>query len=237
MKPKNELRTFCESCDQKYCQVIKHVLTRWLSLELAIERCLKQFPSLKSYFLSNSETQARFNRLYEAFEDPMAEIHLLFMQSTLPIHTNANKFLQREEPMIYLLRPHLLSLFKKLLSKFVESRIIAAAVGKDIHLVDFKSNQLEKEKLLIGFTTRQLLRRLHEDGSITQQQLSKFYTSVRAFFVQTVEYLLQWCPFSDELVKHATWIDFIQHLSSSFTSVQFFVGTYSEILNDMDIVS
>ena len=56
--------------------------------------------------------------------------------------------------MIYLLRPHLLSLFKKLLSKFVEPRIIAAAVGKNIHLVDFKSNQLENEKLVIGFTTR-----------------------------------------------------------------------------------
>ena len=157
------------------------------------------------------------------------------MLSTLPIFTNANKFLQREEPMIYLLRPHLLSLFKKLLSKFVEPRIIAAAVGKDIHLVDFKSNQLENEKLVIGFTTHQLLRRLHEDGSITQQHLSKFYTFVRAFFVQTAEYLLQWCPFSDELIKHATWIDFSQRLSSSFTSVEFFVGTYSENLNDMDM--
>ena len=184
-KRKNQLRTFCEFCDQEYRQVIKHVSTRWLSLELAIERCLKQFPSLKSYFLSNSETQARFNRLYEAFDDPMTEIHLLFMQNTLPIFTNANNFLQREEPMIYLLRPHLLSLFKKLLSKFVEPRIIAAAVGKDIHLVNFKSNQLEKEKLVIGFTTHQLLHRLHEDSRVTQQQLSKFYTSERAIFVQT----------------------------------------------------
>ena len=66
----------------------------------------------------------------------MTEIHLLFMQSTLRIFTIANNFLQRGEQMIYLLRPHLLSLFKKLLSKFVEPRIIAAAVGKDIHLVD-----------------------------------------------------------------------------------------------------
>ena len=61
------------------------------------------------------------------------------------------------------------------------------------------------------------------------------YTSVRAFFVQTAKYLLQWCPFSDELIKRATWIDFRQRLSLSFTSVEFFVGTYSEILNDTDM--
>lgn len=150
-KRKNELRSFCDFCDQQYRKVIKHVSTRWLSLEIAIERCLKQYPSLKSYFLSNNEPQARFNRLHVAFEDPMTELHLLFFQSVLPIFTNANKFLQREEPLIYLLRSHLMSLFKKLLSKFVEPRTIAAA-GDDVHLVDFESNQLGNEKLVIGFS-------------------------------------------------------------------------------------
>ena len=189
-KRKNELRSFCDFCDQQYRSVIKHVSTRWLSLEIAIERCLKQFPSLKSYFLSNSESQARFNRLHVAFDDPMTELHLLFFQSVLPIFMNANKFLQREEPLIYLLRPHLMSLFKKLLSKFVEPRIIAAAGSDRVHLVDFESNQLGDDKLVIGFTCRQLLRRSLEDGSITNQQVSKFYLSVRAFFIVTAKALV-----------------------------------------------
>ena len=100
-KRKNELRSFCEFCDQDYRNIIKYVSTRWLSLEIAIERCLKQFPSLKSYFLSNSENQARFTRLCTAFGDPMTEVHLLFFQSILSIFTRANKFLQREEPLIH----------------------------------------------------------------------------------------------------------------------------------------
>lgn len=155
----------------------------------------------------------------------MTELHLLFMQSVSPIFTNANKFLQREEPLIHLLRPHLMSLFKKLLCKFVKPRIITAA-GNDVHLADFHGpNQLENERIVIGFTTRQLLRCLHEDGSITDNQVSKFYSSVRAFLVQTAEYLLQWCPFSDELIEHATRIDFNQCLDSSFTSVEYFVGS------------
>ena len=41
------LRSYCEFCDQQYRSVIKHVSTRWLSLEIAIERSLKQYPSLR----------------------------------------------------------------------------------------------------------------------------------------------------------------------------------------------
>ena len=42
---KNELKSYCQFCDQEYRKVIKHVSTWWLSLQLAVERSLKQFPS------------------------------------------------------------------------------------------------------------------------------------------------------------------------------------------------
>ena len=112
-KRKNCLRSYCDFCDQEYRSMIKSISTRWLSLELAINRCLKQYPSLKSYFLSEDETAARFLRLKKLFEDPMTEIYLLFFQSILPTLNCANKFLQREEPLIHLLQPQLLSLVKK----------------------------------------------------------------------------------------------------------------------------
>lgn len=63
MKWKNGLLSYCIFCDQEYRSIIKHVSTRWLSLEIAIERSSKQFPSLRSYFLSENETPARFKRL------------------------------------------------------------------------------------------------------------------------------------------------------------------------------
>lgn len=209
--------------------------TRWLSLEIVIERALKQFPSLRSYFLSTDEPQARFQRLNKAFNDPITEVHLLFLQSTLPAFTHANKFLQREEPLIHLLRPHLLSLFRKLASKFIKPRIIISC--QPLISVDFKSreNQLDDDDLVIGFMTRQLLRRLLDSGDISSSQASNFHLSVREFFVHTTAYLLKWAPFSDELIKHATWIDYNQRLDSSFTSVEFFVGKYPLILKDIDL--
>jgi len=47
-KQKNGLQSYCMFCDQEYCKVMKHVSTRWLSLEIAVEHSLKQFHSLAS---------------------------------------------------------------------------------------------------------------------------------------------------------------------------------------------
>ena len=46
------LGDYCTFCDVDYRQVVKHVNTRWLSLERAVGCVLQQFDALKSYFLS-----------------------------------------------------------------------------------------------------------------------------------------------------------------------------------------
>ena len=112
-KRKNLMQEYCQFCDHSYRAIVKHVSTRWLSLEIAVERSLKQFQGLKSYFRSEQESQARFRRLQGNFENPMLEVYLLFYQSVLPALTNANKFLQREEPLIHVLNSQLKSLIKK----------------------------------------------------------------------------------------------------------------------------
>ena len=51
-KRKNELASYCTLCDVEVRKVLKHVSTRWLSLELVVSRILQQYPALRSYFLS-----------------------------------------------------------------------------------------------------------------------------------------------------------------------------------------
>lgn len=51
-KRKGVLADYYQFCDVEYRKILKHVSTRWLSLETAIDRCLRQYPGLKSYFLS-----------------------------------------------------------------------------------------------------------------------------------------------------------------------------------------
>ena len=39
-------------CNQNYNKILKYLNVRWLSLELTVDYSLKQYPSLKLYFLS-----------------------------------------------------------------------------------------------------------------------------------------------------------------------------------------
>ena len=112
-KRKNLMQEYCHFCDHSYRAIVKHVSTRWLSLELAIERSLKQFQGLSSYFRSEEESQARFRRLQEHFQNHILEVYLLFFQSVLPALTNANKFLQCEEPLIHALQSQLINKYSQ----------------------------------------------------------------------------------------------------------------------------
>ncbi len=193
-KRKNGLNEYCTFCDQEYRAMIKHGTTCWLSLEQAVERVLKQFESLKSYFRSENEVQPRFKRLHDLFEDPITEVYLLFFQSVLPCLTHTNhQFLQREEPLVHCLQPQLLSLYKKILEKFVKPSVFFENVDADkMTSIDFyiTSNQVPDKDLTIGFLTKQTVNRLHEMGDISDTQKKKLFSSARAFFMYVTEYLL-----------------------------------------------
>ena len=56
-KRKNEYAEFCSFCDVEYRRILKHVNTRWLSLELAITRTL-QFASAKKATLAYNQAHS-----------------------------------------------------------------------------------------------------------------------------------------------------------------------------------
>lgn len=126
-KRKNKLAEYAEFCDQDYRQIVKHVSTRWLSLEKSVARTLTQYASLKSYFLSEQESTARFKRLKNAFTDPMTEVYLMFFQSALQIFLQLNLFLQREEPLIGTMDQAMKRFLRLLACKFIAPVTVKAA--------------------------------------------------------------------------------------------------------------
>ena len=58
-KRKSALAEYYQFCDQSYAEVVRHVSVRWLSLEQCVNRELKKYISLKSYFQSEE-----FNSTY-----------------------------------------------------------------------------------------------------------------------------------------------------------------------------
>ncbi len=54
-KRKATLVEFCEFCDHEFRRILKHVNSRWLSLETANLRTLKMFIPLESYVKSTGK--------------------------------------------------------------------------------------------------------------------------------------------------------------------------------------
>ena len=62
-----------------------------------------------------------------------------------------------------------------------------------------------------------------------------YFTAAKAFLIRATDYLLKWCPLEDELLTHATRLDFENRLEKNFLSVQYFVLQYPEIFPDMNM--
>ena len=67
------------------------------------------------------------------------------------------------------------------------------------------------------------LRKLLEEGDISPLDKAKFYESVRAFYVQAMEYALKNLPISDCLLKNAGFLSFKSKDNATFSQVEYFV--------------
>ena len=121
---KSILKEYYKFCNSKCEEFIKYVSTRWLRLERCVDRESKNYARLQSYFLSEDLHNKRFKRLEESYKDPMMELYLLFFQSSIITFTKFNKFLQREEPLIYSIYDHMQTFMNKLASKLIKPNVI-----------------------------------------------------------------------------------------------------------------
>ena len=152
----------------------------------------------------------------------MSEVYLLFYQHVLPVFTRLNLLLQREHPTIFLIPTEIRSFLKKVFSKFVTVRAIKEA--QDVTEVDFTSiaNQLDDTNITIGIVTKQRLKKLLDDGDISERQERIFYKAVRSFFIDTASEALQKLPFSDEVLNHCKFVNFEVKDDCTFSSVEYF---------------
>lgn len=209
--------------------MIKHVNTRWLTLELAVGRCLLQFVSLKSYFLSEHCSRDRFKRLHRYFKNSVKEVYLLFYQAVLPTLPSSNKFLQREETFIHIFKPHLIHLLKDVMLKFVKPAEVQRAVRSDmLKNLEFEKIEIQSEddRVYIGNLTRRLLTKLVDNGDISSQQCKGFFNAVGEFYLSITRYLLKWCQLDEELVSCAYWLDFKNNAEHNFESAEYFVDRF-----------
>ena len=227
-KRKQSLEEFCVFCDTAFADMVKHVSTRWLSLESAVSRALQKYAALKSYFVSTDDSNSRFRRLQEHFEDPMTEVHLYFYQAVLQQFVNINKFMQLENPLIPILHDVLHNFLRKLCCRFLNVRRVKE-VGAE--LIDYNDDlaKVTNAGLDIGFATKIELNKLIEDGC-DMNKIARFYDGVRSFYEKALDYARSHLPLNDPLLKSARFLDFTQRESSELSQLEYFIDRYCSLL-------
>ena len=180
-------------------------------MSTCIERVLKLFPSLKSYFLSLNpevkkkvvELKTRKNRLINAFKHLLLNELLMFLDSTLPPLIQLNLLLQRVDPLIHILYDSLFSRTSLLLSRFVQPDLVRKYQRGEVSFDDIKNevmnddNILENERLFVGIFVRGKINTLFEDGTINARQVKNFYTACLEFHRTAFLYAINNFPLKD----------------------------------------
>ena len=187
-KHKEQLREFMEFNNNEVRKVIKYVSTRWLSLGKCLERTLKQWDSLESYFLSyfdlQDDTEAdgqtnRETRLVKAFKSPITRLYAMFVQSVIPVFDSFNTFLQSEEPLIHILLQSTIRLHRSLLTRFIRPQVISSSeelTHIDLDNPDFLRSD---DEIFIGAMSKQYAQ---DSDIIGTSQYKKFLKECKKFY-------------------------------------------------------
>ena len=160
----------------------------------------------------------------------MVEVYHLFFQAVLPTLTFPNKFLQREDPCIEAAHGQLNEFVRRLLGKFVQIDKIKAAKTVDKVNFEEESQQLKDGQLFIGFATRQLLKKLVDEGYTDERNRDQFYQAVRHFYQRIALEAISKLPLQDDTLIHARFVDFFQRENASIEDEEFFLRNYPTVL-------
>lgn len=144
--------------------VMKHVVTRWLTIGPAAERILYLWDPLIEYFCkflpnkkgSDLHTKPACTNITKHLKNPTMKAELMFVTSSASVFTDLTMTFQREEPLVHLLYTALRTLVKTLLGRSCKDNRLPYTRVFEV------SNRLALENVQVGDDAATELRKVKD---------------------------------------------------------------------------
>ena len=85
-----------------------------------------------------------------------------------------------------------------------------------VYLTDVLENYLPLEEIIVGFTTKKLLKKIFNDGEIDKLQ-HNVLEAAHAFYKESLGYLIKKMDMTDMFWSDAFWVDFFSRETAKWT--------------------
>lgn len=171
---------------------IKHVSSRWLTLEPAANRVLQQWDAIVDYFLNFIPSkQSRlmgtisYKKIISFLQKKSIKAELIFISSSSSLFTKFTGLFQKEEPLIHMIHDEIKQLIITIMGRVCKKEAIFE-FQKEPNLDAFKTENLVKIKEI--FFNDNLANCL---ASLTSNERDNFALRIRKHYVAAGDYILQ----------------------------------------------
>ena len=189
--------------DAKPHKLLKAGQTRWLSLEMCVNRLLEQYDALLSFFRSSEERLATIQRITTTLERPLTKLYLMFLSNALQVINAFNKLMQVEAPTIHFLFSEVQAFVKKLFLRFMAPAAVQEKQVSQINIED-SSQYLPVNVVYVGDKAR---RYLEAENDLTSDEIRGFYEVCREFWLSAVKYAIKKLPVESDFLTNLTWLN------------------------------
>ena len=194
-------------------QLKKSIKVRWLSLSAAVSRFIEQYDASFKFFEAESkEKNANAKIIFNRLRVRWTIIYLHFLNFVLPMVCKRNEEFQTEKPKIHLLHKKMETLFKRVVSCYLNEDYVDRTDPKFIEFAQItKDNERNWEllhKIDLGPVVAVDLASL--PPSISATEINEFRSKCRQLLIILAKEIYKRFPFMERSVKMLKQLGFIE---------------------------
>ena len=192
-------------CEQRF--LLRHVNSRWLTLNSVVKRIIEVYTSLIEYFINFLPKQKsgfslvsqnpRYQRIVAAIKDQSTLVYLEFLSDLCPILESYLALFQKEGPLVHVLHNKINELLRSVMLKYLKESCVNTLEGKDLVAIDIDNSENFRpiKDLDIGVGARKAISKLKENDR------THLKTEFRKCLIDLTKHLRESLPVANSFLK------------------------------------